>query len=789
MTTTRSFTRLFLLLALISTATLQTVFAGPPVIIADTGAVAIRLRALDAGSTLRVLMISLRPGDEDLATAAWLRFHAGAKVVSAYVTNGESGESEQGDLLPGELAAFRRNETFEALTALNVDGNFLNLPDPGSVSDSVELTGFWGPDTLARKLEALIAAVRPHVIILSRDRDGGNASVIRTSLQEFLKTYIDTPALRKNADRRVSEGGQRWRVERFWSETEDGTGITVPTDRVDQTIGRSYTAIARSLEATCFTGGWRARPATRSGRFMLVRSTGGGKATDLLDHVDPRIPASLKGVCTVVRNFAADVQKGRRQRGMLQERMVTVMDSVDVALGTEMDRNGTAMRMLIDMKGSLELLRNALLGVTAEISVSEETLTDRQLTHVRIAQVTGRDEAGTTEVYFPGTERGWVLNEGLKSRLPLTVPGEYRLITPEHVTYDLPWAEHNLRQPVPVRPMMLFLLHRGGTRAKSFVYRIELPFRYAPRLTLEVLTPIVRAVPGERVLVRVTNHSRDGIRDEVTIDDSLAVSTVLPFRLNAKEQSVTDTLHLTWRGITAEGTHILPLCIGSTAVAQCAVRQFTATVDTNIRVVLLTGYVSSPAAEALRRLGLAHVHVARSMRDLATVAGRPDVLIVDRRATTLIASEVPSAGRLDSLARQGTHVIVLSQDDRAWQERPLWPAISLKRDASLGAGSVLESDSLHPLVSGPNRLTREDFSNWIFAAGYNAVTVTGEGPTEIPLSAGKKRPLVVTQRVGNGRMTYVDLALAPQWMSIHPGSFRILANFLSLGGPARDDAR
>jgi hypothetical protein len=511
--------------------------------------------------------------------------------------------------------------------------------------------------------------------------------------------------------------------------------------------------------------------------------------TDLLERVDLRTPASLTRVCSVVRNYAVDVQKGKVQRGTLQERMVTIMDSVDVALATETDRTGTAMRILIDLKGGLELLRNALLGVTADVSISEDVLTDRQLTHVRIAEVTGRDEAGTTEVYFPATERGWVLNEGLKSRLPLTIPGEYRLITPEHVTYDLPWAESNLRQPIPVRPVMLFLLHRGGTRARSFVYRIELPIRYAPRLTLEVLTPLVRVIPGERVIVRVTNHSRDGIRDEVSIDDSLAVSSVLPFRLTGKEQSITDTLLLNWKTAVTEGTHLLPLRVGGTVIAQCAVRQFNATADTTLRVTLLTGFVSSPTAEALRRLGITQVQITRSRRDVMRSGGRPDVLIVDRRATSLIAAEMPSARDLDSLSRQGTHVIILSQDDFAWKERPLWPAITLKRDASLGTFSALESDTLHPMVTGPNRLTGEDLTNWVFASGYNAVSVSGGGAVESPFRSRSGHPLVVTQRAGNGRMTYVDLALAPQWMSIHPGSFRILANLLSLGGPAREGAR
>jgi hypothetical protein len=37
--------------------------------------------------------------------------------------------------------------------------------------------------------------------------------------------------------------------------------------------------------------------------------------------------------------------------------------------------------------------------------------------------------------------------------------------------------------------------------------------------------------------------------------------------------------------------------------------------------------------------------------------------------------------------------------------------------------------------------------------------------------------LVTIRRMG--RLTYVDLALGPQWMNVTPGAFRLLANILS----------
>jgi hypothetical protein len=46
-------------------------------------------------------------------------------------------------------------------------------------------------------------------------------------------------------------------------------------------------------------------------------------------------------------------------------------------------------------------------------------------------------------------------------------------------------------------------------------------------------------------------------------------------------------------------------------------------------------------------------------------------------------------------------------------------------------------------------------------------------------SRPRLEPLLLTRKLGRGRMTYVDLALAPQWLNVHPGAYRLLANLIS----------
>ena len=75
-------------------------------------------RGLVAQSRMTVLSLALQPGFEDLAALSYLRFGRGAKIVNAFVTNGESGDNDLMVQGPGEIAFQRRGEAFKATAAL-----------------------------------------------------------------------------------------------------------------------------------------------------------------------------------------------------------------------------------------------------------------------------------------------------------------------------------------------------------------------------------------------------------------------------------------------------------------------------------------------------------------------------------------------------------------------------------------------------------------------------------------------------------------------------------------------
>ncbi len=768
---------------------LAAVIAGPAAfadsgarsLIPDTGRVAVQIRAHELTNPLRVLMVSLRPGDEDLQALAHFRFGRGAQVLSAFVTNGESGEHDAVGMLPRQLAAVRRNATTTALGQLEVDVRFLNFPDPGSVRDDAGVGGLLPADSLRESLRGIVSTIKPHIVLLSRDWEGGAESPLWRHVLTVLREVVKPGHLRKSPLPVVVEKERDpWHVSRFWVDDGKPKGVLLQQTKIAPEPARYIRSITPELESAYSWQYIQRRARASSQKYSVVLSPGEKRARSLDEQVDLQVPRDLKGLSGVIQSYGRDIQTKRLPRAELLRRTVKVMDSVDQALGTTIERSGIRMRMLLDWKGTLENLRNALLGITVDYSLSENVLTERQLTHIRIHSVTGLPEGGTTDVYFPSAERGWILNEGIRNRLPLTVPGEYRVISPEKVLYDLPWAEHNLEHPVTTRPVMLFLLHTGRIREENFVYRISLPIRYAPRLAAEVLTPLVRCIEGEFLVTRLTNNSRDGLRDTILVDDIIVQSPAKVVRLNEKGLSQTDTLHLHWRDSLSAGMYLAPLTLGGIEVARFAARKFDLDVDTTMRVGLFTSIEASPTADALRRMGLSSVRTFRTAAGLSAARDDLDVLLIDRRVTTLSPDAPRIRPIVDQIAERGGHIIILAQDASAWNSTPLWDMVHLEHNPTLSPDVPAIMDTTHELMSTPNILEKSAFEDWVFASGYNTVKISGGSKVDTPVWYDSKHPLLVTALDGNGRKTYADLAFGPQWMSIHPGAFRILANLLSM---------
>ncbi|MDZ7266072.1 MAG: PIG-L family deacetylase [candidate division KSB1 bacterium] len=747
----------------------------------ETGRPALYQRSLDARTDLRVLSLALQPGSEDLATLAYFRLGRGASIMSAFASNGEAGESDVRSEYPAYLAAGRRAEATRAAAHLGAEVYFLNLPDLAAARDSASVRRVWPADSVRAKLARLFLKFQPDVVLLAFEPERGAAGMcwprrclaadVLATVQQ-LKTGI--PALPVNG----AGTPQRWSVNRVFM--EDSSGLVMPVQEVHPLWKKSYEAIAAEA-AQAYASLNRQRQVWRSSRpsaYALLMGAA-GRDPAALDAGLP-LPASsrLRSLDRRVHNLSLQTQRGKKT-GALAE-IVSVLDSVSLLL-VEKNLQETERRRLLHWNKTLGDLRCSLLGVEVKFTLSDTALSERQLTYLTLTKVTGLSKGGNTSVFFGNADpqSGWIIDEGFEHKLPLRLNDPYRLLSPKKMAYTFPPAYYQQQAEEPWHKLLFFVIHRAANREQDFTYRAEAKLTFGPRFSTEVLNPIVRMHANEHLRIRLTNFSRDGVADEVWVDDAYATAQPSRFRLSRKGATHLDVLPLTWRGDPPPGNYLMQVQIDSIPEANFVARKFYAAVDATKRIGLLSALSNSPVAEALRRLNLQYV--ALSPAGFAPRLDSLDVLVLDRRLLSFHPELAQQRAALQRFAEAGGHVIILAQEAPVWNKSPLWQGLHLLPVLQWEANTPLQTAASHALSVSPNRLTAEDWEGWLFQRAYNLLSGPALAEAEAPVKAmPESTPLVLTQTRGRGRFTYVDLALAPQLLNVHPGAFRFFANLIAL---------
>ncbi len=353
------------------------------------------------------------------------------------------------------------------------------------------------------------------------------------------------------------------------------------------------------------------------------------------------------------------------------------------------------------------------------------------------------------------------------------------MLTPQKLEFDLPASREGLGRTTIGFPFLIYVIHEGAKRQDNFMYQIVVPVQFAPRYTAEVLTPIVSAMPSERVILQWINHTRDGVRDSVSVDDSLAFAPKTEFRMNSKEDSQLDTLQLTWKRPLDEGTYVLPITVEGRTIAKFAARRFAIRMDSSKKIGLISGLIGTPTAEALRRLGASWEYVPLGPQ-LAAELAKFQVVVLDRRALSLDPGLKGESAALDEFVRNGGHLIILAQDAAVWNAKPLIEGLTLKTSTSYDERAAMETDVADRLLTYPNQIRQEEWANWLDQKAYNAVSGDALDHAIIPVKiASDRNPVIAIWKKGKGTLTYTDLAFQPQLLNVLPGAYRLLANLLS----------
>jgi hypothetical protein len=624
---------------------------------------------------------------------------------------------------------------------------------------------------------------KPDVVLLARDWKAGGRSpcwdVLYSDLLSTIKRIIPEGAAQSRLDAAYT---QSWGVSRVFVDDGDGQGISIPVDGRHPRWKRSYRdlgqeAAEKYASLAIQRSFWRKHTEPK---YKRVYPDG----QEILKEVDEGLGVchseNLSAIQGRIDELTDEVMLGKTDGAL--GKLVSVMESVNLDLTRRYKFTIKEKRALYQWKWELEKLRCSLQGIEVEYNISDKILTERQLVFLTIKKVKGwKASEGKTDIYFPSVnvEQGWAVNEDMKKKWKLTVGEAYRVLTPLKVEYSLPPGQFRETSITYGTPFNFYIIHQASSETQSFVYNQRINFLFAPRFITEVLTPVVRLIPGEEVAVRLMNISKDGVKDTLRIDDALATSSEVPFIFDTKEEWLQDTLHLSWRSDPKEGSYIVPLRIYDTDVAYIVARKFNAEIDSSKKVGVIMGLEDSPLGHTLQRMDIRFVNVDANTA-LSRQIEKMDVLIIDQRVLSLKPDIIHHTQALSDFVRRGGHLIILAQDADIWNEQPLWEGISLESNVLLDENISVIMDDMSPLFTRPNRITSADWSRWLFLRAYNSVSASDVENGQIPLrTENQGLPLIVVSESGNGKMTYVDLALAPQWLNIHPGAFKLLANLIS----------
>jgi hypothetical protein len=532
----------------------------PPNYFPETGRHAIHQRSLDLRSNLKVLSLALQPGFEDEAALAYFRLGRGATAMSVYLTNGEAGESDVQGEYPPYLAAVRREEATRAMAQIGVDVRFLNMPDIAAADDSDQVRELWPSDTLNLQLGRLISVFKPDLILVARDWQSGNQSLRWQIFRSEVLAAVKSVATAKITEFFiVTDTHHAWPTQRVLIDAGEGQGLPVPVNQPQPRWKKSYSEIGEEA-AKVYASLAVQRRMWRQGQAPSYVIAYPERSTDPT-QIDAGLPLPVSGrlrnLEIQIEHLTAATLDGKTDKAL--PRVATLVNSVDLynaAIRIAGNRTPNASRL----EKRIENLRCTLLGIEVDYTVTDTLLTDRQLTYVSVNKVKNLNGAGTTEIRFPNlTRQGGVINEDLKENLPLQMGEQYRLLTPQKVEYNFPSAQYRFQPTTVGSSIPVFIIHRAEAKEQNFVYRNTINLTFAPKFVAEVLTPIVRIVPNERIVLRLMNISRDGVADTLEVADSLGTSFRHPFRLSSKGATKLDTLQVDWKPDLGDGTYVIPV--------------------------------------------------------------------------------------------------------------------------------------------------------------------------------------------------------------------------------------
>ena len=765
-----------------------------PAILSAQPSVELHQAFLDLSNDAVLMDLSAHPDDEDGATLAYYRMKFGVKTYSVLFTRGEGGQNEMGPELYEDLGVIRSSETEQAGKVLGADVYFLNLMDFGFSKTATETFRKWGgQQEVLRRLVYIIRKLKPDVVMTNHntvDGHGHHQAVAITAIAAFDATADSTFFPEQLRETGVTLWQPRKLFFRAFGRSEPIADVSNSINEVDALRKTAYIDIALSALKKHKTQGMERADLRRFTRgkslYKLMRSNSlyDQDSTNFFSGINYWAEPSLKtllGIRSSLSLLHAETSRDSLLHGIAS--VLTLVDSVRRAGGL----SPLAMRLCEHWEHALEHAGELTCGLRGSFRSKDPVVVSRQKVECALEIAASTCDLSDVKLQFD-LPSGWAINE--RDDAAPEVNGhrfrkEYSIVIGEVPQVTLPKAVVQYESLERRQAVVAHVLYSAN--GNRLAYTITPSFDVAPPQTISV-SPKTEWIPPA--------HLREGKTFEYTVMNYLPhktagnVSVQAPRGWSAESSSfVISQEDSAARGKivvrpplnerTGQHSLVFKTDYASTEVI---VKIFDAAVSSDVNVGIVKSYDTTLEAVS-DELGV-HYRLLDEPDLRSGDLSQFQTIVVDIRAYLVREDLKTHNKRLLDYVRDGGNLLVMYQRDPEWRpEYAPYPFDITRRRVTVEEAPIVMLEPGHPLLNTPNRITKDDWKDWIQERGlyfpanispkYIQLLSTND-PDEPPLTTG-----YLVAGFGKGSYIYTSFVWYRQLKESNPGAYRCFANMIS----------
>ncbi len=781
-----------------------------------------------------VLYIAAHPDDENTRLLSYLANEKKFRTAYLSITRGDGGQNLIGKEQAEPLGLIR---TQELLAARRIDGAeqfFTRANDFGFSKNPEETLRIWNKDSILSDMVYVIRKVRPDVIICRFPTTGEGGHGHHTASAILALEAFDAAADPNKFTWQLSKL-QTWQTKRvFWNTFNFGTGNTITPDQLkidvglyNPLLGKSYGEIAAESRSNHKSQGFGSMGVRGTSPEYFKQLKGDSVKSDLFENINTKWER-FPGTAPIQNKITSLLQKynvtapenSLEELGELYRLLSDTLNNPEDILFYKKQKREQVKNLMLACAGVwLEALApdfSAIPGSLLSLSVQAVNRSSKNIT-LKSIQFNNSDTVcnvllNKDQVF---TYKHW---EKLPETLPFSSP--YWLQEPhsdgQFILKDK-WLTGTPENAPPVT--VKFKIAAGSIEfdvVRPVIYKTADPVKGELRRTLEILPPVIISAL-EKNLVFTSNKAKTlQVKLSTTLPSlSGELKVILPagwksnqdaaktITLAAGEEKIITVTITPQDGNTGKAQlffesgenkfdkgirriaydHIPPQFM----LVPCEIKLVKAEVKiTSTRIGYIPG-AGDDVAAALSQIGY-DVHILSdeylSSGDLSSFSA----IITGIRAFNTNEKLKTVHPRLFKYVENGGNLIVQyntnSRVGPLQQKTGPYP-FTITRDRVTDENAEVHfilPD--HPALNAPNKITKNDFENWIQERGIYFASEADRNYQNILLmkDPGEKElnGSLIIAKYGKGNYVYTGLSFFRQLPAGVPGAYRLFANLISL---------